>query len=242
MKRVFYIAILICSTFGANAQEQERGIQEKYFSAWGFSPFLHMGIGPGQVVNPAYMTSPQADTVCFVHQSYYIGIFSVSYEGRYNLFVPNDNLAVSVKGKPTLSFCSSNFGGIGGFYFPLGVGLEIGNGATYQTESNIGFTITAGYTFNMIPFTPGTPDDANEFDNVDLKSTWSCPYVAAGIRYWNKNNKLREINLFYGFGGKSDEIPAGVELAGYDRGVNEVPKKFDKSWMAAITWMIYINY
>lgn len=238
MKTISTLFILTCATLIAGAQS----FKDQYFSSLGFSPCLDFVYAPAQVICPAYRID-HSDTVCFLHQNTGVGIISIMYEGRYNIIQPSDNFAVSIKGKPTLSLAISN-SGMGAFYLPIGAGVEIGDGATYQTTSSIGFTLTAGYSLNVLPLLKsGDPyDKAAQYDNVTLKSSWGAPFIATGIRYWNKTNKLREINVLYSFA-SNDKIPAGAEQLGFETDGNvESNYKFYSSFRICVSWMIYLNY
>jgi len=244
VKKIYASIIFICACLTLHAQDEGSGsFQDRYFSAMGFSPCLDFTVAPGKVFYPAYHID-NGDTVCFLHQKTAFGIVSIAYEGRYNIFESGDNLAVSIKAKPTLSLAAANVG-TGAFFFPIGAGLEVGNGATYRTESNTGFTFTAGYSLNVVPLIKsGEPyDKAEGFTNVDIKATWGSPFISAGIRYWNKRNKLREINILYSFN-SNDEIPAGAEQAVFetDGNVAENSHEFAPAFRICITWMIYFNY
>lgn len=244
MKKIYTSIIFVCAALTLNAQDTQdaQGFQEKYFSAWGFSPCLDFAFSPGKVYYPAYRTG-NTDTVCFLHQKTSVGLVSIAYEGRYNILQPSDNMAISIKAKPTLSLAISNVG-TGAFFLPIGAGLEVGNGSTYQSESNMGFTFTAGYAFNVLPLIKsGDPYDIAEgFTNVEIKGSWGSPFISTGIRYWNKSNKLREINILYSFN-SNDEIPAGAEQAGFETDGNvEDSHEFFPAFRICITWMIYFNY
>src|SRR5689334_4419462 len=235
MKTIFSLILLISASFTSSPQ----GFKHRYFVAYGISPLLDFGTGPGQVTYPAYNTN-YSDTSCFLHQTSYFSLIAGSYQGRYNILEPGENLAISVKAKPTLGFSISR-DGLCGFYIPVGVGLEVGNGATYQSTANMGFTLTAGYALNINPlFKLGEVyDQMDNYNNVDVKGSWGSPFVSAGVRYWTKTNKLREINILYGFT-SNDDIPANAEQIGI-RG-DESLTRFQTSYMFALTWMIYLNY
>lgn len=235
MKTISTLIIIICASFIVSAQS----FKDYYFSSIGFSPYLDLGVTPAQVFCPAY-SKDGLDTACVIHQSFYAGAISIAYEGRYNLYQSGDNLAVSVKAKPVFSLSFSDYGACG-FYFPIGVGLETGNGSTYQSSSNTGFTFTAGYSLNFNPLFSASSEKEDIY-NIDAKSSWGCPFISAGIRYWSKKNKLREINILYGFGGSGDDVPAGGAQYGFVSEGDNTDGTVDGSWMIRVTWMKYINY
>src|SRR5689334_16238732 len=139
MKKISTLFIALCMTAAVNAQS----FKDHYFSSIGFSPFLEFGASPSQVEGPFIDQNNGGNAGYFVFQSKWMFAPAFSYEGRYNLTEPSENMAISVKATPTLSGIANQ--GIFGFYFPIGLGLEMGNGATYQTSANTGFTFTVGY-------------------------------------------------------------------------------------------------
>jgi hypothetical protein len=233
MKKIYAVIILVCVTVTIKAQS----FQDHFFSSYGIG--LDFGAGPGQVYCPVYSSS-MYDSACFAYQNSYVGI-SVAFEPRFNLFEPSADMAVSLKAKPTLNIL---FGaGILGIYIPIGIGLEVGNGSTYQSESNMGLTFTAGYSLNFNPLIrEGDFFDMARFYQVDLKTNWGSPFIAAGVRYWTGQNKLREVNVLYGFGGGSnDELPATADYYGIESNLDD-GKNFKKSFMLCISYTIYMNY
>lgn len=239
MKKILLLVFCFCAAGSLFAQT----FKDQYFSSFGFSPYLDFATTPLQVKSPVNNINNDTNDMnkIFVSQESYWGV-SLMYEGRYNLTEPSENMAISIKAKPTISISFSTGdedGGFGGFYVPIGVGLELGNGSTYKTTQNMGFTFTAGYSLNFIPLFGGENPDAVTY-GVETSSSWGSPFIAAGVRFWNKKNKLREINVLYGFGGGDDDLPANYDknkLVG-----NNNADKFGSSFMLCISWMIFKNY
>src|SRR5258705_9895189 len=109
MKPFFTLLILGCIAFITSAQniqdfqalqepkvKESKSFKDKYFSAWGFSPFLDFGASPGQAIYPAYRTD-HLDTASFLPKTSYSSLLSASYKGRYNILEPGDTLAISLK-------------------------------------------------------------------------------------------------------------------------------------------------
>jgi len=231
MKTISTLIIIICASFIVSAQS----FKDQFFSSIGFSPFLDFGASPAQVEGPFPDASNNGNPVTLVYQADWSFAPAFIYEARYNLTEPSENMAISVKATPTLSGAFSDLGGIA-FYFPVGIGLETGNGSTYQTSANTGFSITAGYSLNFPYLLPlSQVKDEADLYNVKVKSSFGCPYIALGIRYWNKKNKLREINIRYGFGPSGDSFPAGNISSNSVRDVKG-------SYILRVSWMKYINY
>jgi len=231
MKTISIVFIALCGTVGVSAQS----FKDHFFSSIGFSPFLDFGSTPAQVEGPYADQNNSGNPVYVVYQVNWAFAPAFAYEARYNLTEPSENMAVSIKATPTLSGLAKQ--GIFGLYFPIGLGLELGNGATYQTSASTGFSITAGYTINMTPLIKaGNVHDDADLYGASLKSTWGCPYIAAGIRYWNRKNKLREISIRYGFGPSGDTKPTGATSP------HSVTDDLTNSYILRVTWMKYINY
>jgi|ERR1041385_5456879 hypothetical protein len=230
MKTISVVFIALCATVAVSAQS----FKDHFFSSIGFSPFLDFGASPAQVEGPYADANNNGNPVYILYQAKWSFAPCFAYEARYNLTEPSENMAVSVKFTPTLSGMANE--GILGLYFPIGLGLELGNGATYQTSANTGFSVTAGYSINMTPLIKAgdVNTDADTY-GATLKSNWSCPYIAVGIRYWNKKNKLREISIRYGFGPSGDTKPTGATTS---HSINDL----SSSYNLRVTWMKYINY
>src|SRR5690242_21702772 len=95
MKKIYAAIIFVFASLTMNAQD----FQDHFFSSYGWG--LDFGAGPGQVYCPVY--SPElGDSACFAFQNKYVGI-SMGFEPRYNLYEPSDNMAISLKAKPTLN-------------------------------------------------------------------------------------------------------------------------------------------
>jgi hypothetical protein len=231
MKKVSTLIIILCASVIVSAQS----FKDHFFSSIGFSPFLDFGSGPSQVEGPFADQNNNGNPVYLVYQSNWSFSPTFVYEARYNLTEPSENMAISVKSTPALTGWAGE--GLFGFFLPIGIGLELGNGATYQTSANTGYSFTLGYSLNMTPLLlmGSVPDEADLY-NVDINSTWGCPYIAAGIRYWNKKNKLREISIRYGFGPSGDSDSAVGNRS--SSSVSDVKG----SYILRVSWMKYINY
>lgn len=232
MKKILLLVFCFCAAGSLFAQT----FKDQYFSAFGFSPYLDFGATPGIVKSPVY-SNINGDTATYINQVTYWGV-SFMYEGRYNITEPSENMAISIKAKPTISIAFADEG-FGGFYIPIGIGLELGNGSTYKTTQNMGFTFTAGYSLNFIPLFGGESSDIASTYGVETSSSWGSPFIATGVRFWNKKNKLREINVLYGFGGGNDDIPANAKNI---IGNSNNNSSFGPSFMLCISWMIFKNY
>jgi hypothetical protein len=236
--KIFSLSIIF---FISACTLQAQTFLDRYFSSFGF------GIDAG--TSPLQFEGPFPDVVGFdtlydyvAFQDNYWGI-STCYSGRYNFIESGEDLAFSVSGKPVFSFGFSSTG----FFeilFPLGLGVEWGNGATYKTSSDFGLNFTVGYSLNYTPFFKHeeVKEDERKAEkyNVAFKTFWGCPFVSLGFRYWSKINTLREINFLYGFPEKGDKLPGNLQSMNV-LGTDWTRLK-DSSFMFRISWVIYVGY
>jgi hypothetical protein len=123
-------------------------------------------------------------------------------------------------------------GGFGGFNLPIMLGLEGGVGSTYNSTSNHGTFLNFGVEINKMPLAV-SEESSDPVDEV--KTSWVQPVIATGFRFWNKNNKLREINLKYGFGAASDPKPAATSST-------DIVEKYYKPMTIRLSFLYFINY
>src|SRR6185436_12036043 len=119
MRKILLAAVLMISLGGiANGQE----FKDKFFSSFGFSPFLDFGVAPAEAypIDNYDSNTGLHYTTYGAQQNTYAG-FTFAYEGRYNLYESGENLAISVKARPTAGITFAEYG-FGAFYLPLGIG------------------------------------------------------------------------------------------------------------------------
>jgi hypothetical protein len=148
-----------------------------------------------------------------------------SYKGWVNVLEFGNNASFSLGFEPAIglgiafpsSSSSSNNGtnpsssasaphGFGSAELPLLAEFHFGNGATYNTDKNIGFSIGGGVEFIYAPIiitdgsSPTYTDLNGKIISTTLVSAWMEPCVEAGITFWAGTSTATEISFKYGFG------------------------------------------
>jgi hypothetical protein len=145
-----------------------------------------------------------------------INLMSLGYRGWYNVVEFNDNTSFSLGASPIvcfgLSVAKEGAAGLLCFYMPVMAEFHFGNGATYKTDKEIGFTCGGGIEIIKAPLVV-PPDQAPKYtDNngnvVDATVTtaWVQPCIDAGVTFWTKSNMAFEIIAKYGFGASTSFI------------------------------------
>jgi hypothetical protein len=235
MKRHYYLLALIFSISNfISAQSSDN----KIFHSTGASAFTDYMAGPvtaNTILNPLGSIYP---TETFYTQFTGLSYFTFIYNIRYNLSEPSPNSAFTASGSPALGLYiatstgpqsnGANLAGLGSFNLPLLLGYEFGAGATYNSTANMGGFIRFGIEWTKAPmFTTGDLAAGTE-----IKTSWVEPAIQAGVRYWNRKNKLREINIKYGFGSSAPD-----KLATYYG-----TESFASAKTIRLSWLLFLNY
>ena len=187
--------ILLCSLFSvASSLAFAQGLADRYIGSLGNTYFLDYASTPvaSEVINPG---SFDAYTEYHIDQSF--SLFTIVYTARLNVLEPSDNFALSANVVPALGIAFSE-AGYGSINVPLTINADFGAGATYHTTRDVGGTFGVGLEYNKIGLI------SKEGVDSAFKTSWMQPVVTTGVRYWNKKNKMREINLKFGMGGAQD--------------------------------------
>lgn len=160
-------------------------------------------------------------TVYHIGQYYNGSGFGVIYSFRYNFLEINKEQSLSLEIPITLGLTFGAYknnevpstDGYGSFNIPLLLQFNYGNGSTYKSTHNTGFVFGFGFEYNFNPLfaTIDTEEKPSEgdvlyytsgkyYEYTKINKMWVAPVVQVGIRYWNRNNKLTEIGIKYGFG------------------------------------------
>jgi len=191
-------AVLCVLFFTGHSGAQET--KDRTFSSLGFSPYTDVMVSPSKTYTVDAGTTNEA-----TYSGQYIGVslFTFIYNYRYNLSEPSDNSAFTASAIPALGvFFGDNGGkndGFGSFNLPLMLGYEFGAGSTYNSISNAGGFIRLGLEWTLAPMI-----GIDNNDGADIPNSWVEPVAQAGVRYWNKKNKLREIHVKYGMGAAAE--------------------------------------
>lgn len=217
------------NTFGQGSGDQ------KFFQSFGFSSFTDYANGPAIFLtkaNPNYNPLPGSyssggPTSTFKLANWSLSYYTITYQLRYNIHELSSNSSLSISAPLSLglsassnadpngtnnssysSYGSSEIGGYGSLNVPLFFEFNYGNGATYSSDKDRGIVIGAGFEYVMNPIIGGMYMEDDNKLMVFAPKSWFQPAFEIGYRYWNRNNKAREINLKYG-AGFSDTPPTG---------------------------------
>ncbi len=195
---------------------------QKFIIGYGLSIYTDMAI-----------FSPQSADELNQSSDLGISIISLSAEMKYNLREFNTDLALSVASSPSIgmmTWSNQTVSGFGNLRIPLYVQLDYGNLSTYESMKNFGIGIGIGYQF----------DRYNLFGDADGISIGTVA-TRLGLRYFNRNNKSREVALKVG-------LPKTITTT-YTTDVVEngdvIEREFEydtKITSFQLSWILYFNY
>jgi len=217
MKKLTVLLGLSLFTFPVFSQDAP---SQKIFHALGYAAYTELAASPVtvetftyydpnyQVYNPSTGTYTYGANITNVDVAQDAGFsyFSMYYRFRYNVHEMNENLSLGLSATPDLGLSVGEYG-LGYFNLPFQVELGFGAGATYNSSSDAGGYVGFGIEMNKLSIIDlSGPADPNE-NVAKPKNFWVQPLISGGYRYWNKKNKMKEVNFKLGFGAKSDKIP-----------------------------------
>ncbi len=201
MKKIY--AIFICTTFILPLFAQNTN---KVFQAFGFTSILDYAAAPvstasGYVYNPS---SGVVDTALYAFQEQGISLITLIYRLRFNLYEPQSDFAFGISATPAFGLTNSQHGK-GFFNLPILAEIEWGAGATYNSSKDVGGFLGVGLEINKLDVIPmKRVDEPFPIEMQSVKNFWKEFVIAAGYRFWNKNNKLTDVNFKLGIGSKND--------------------------------------
>lgn len=247
LRKIVFLLSVFVWTYESYAQLSEEH-QERFFFNTVYSPFLDFVNSPVYLQNTPVEWDANRNPIRFEQvPSQILGIsyLSVGIEPRYNLKEWNDNLALAVSMPATIGFAivgaSGNevtgASGIGNLQIPLLLKVYLGNGSTYRTEKNIGFSMGAGFEYNKLPLLFQSNSSSDEV----FRSGWVMPAVSTGLHIWRGNMPM-EFNLKFGFG----------RLKAYSRDKNGEPiiddatlqsiERFSRAYSFKLTFVYPMSY
>jgi len=206
-KNIFFAFLILFAFSRSYAQ-----VKDKLFHSIGTS------YGTNYIQSPINPTTRQTDSIyfsgipvsyqdTFPFQQFLLGGLTFVYQLRYNLYEKTNDLALSISISP--SFCigkvfanesSSNEDVWGLLNIPILIHGEIGAGSTYMSSSEMGGFFALGIEYNQLPvFNFSEPKKQSGSHSLFI-TKWIQPSLKFGIRYWNKNDRLRELTLKLGYG------------------------------------------
>jgi len=211
MKKIS-ILILTC-LLSSTVFSQEAEPNNKIIHSWGWSAYTDITSTPRHVTtqwdpnayagydsfgNPIY-----GKQVTTVTQDFGYSLLTVYYKFRYNIKEPNDDRSLGISATPALGFILTYEEGVGLFNLPFQLEYAFGAGSTYSSSADKGGYIGGGFEISRLPLI---------YDGE--KTTWVQPVLSTGLRYWNRKNRMREVNLKFGFALGNDPAPSSNPNAG----------------------------
>lgn len=220
------IVFFVCTLLTSTSVFSQNDLKDKLFHTIGFAVYSDYFASPlSKTTYPA-----SSNNLTHYNQSTALSLGSFIYCIRYNIKEPSDNFAISLSASPALGPAISDNDGIGSFNIPFLAGAEFGAGATYNSTANIGGFFRVGLEYTKFPIINASSADYSS----DLITSWIEPVISTGIRYWNKKNKLRELNIKYGFGKANDLSFVSP---------NDPQSLYTKRAMTLrLSWLIFLNY
>jgi len=239
MKKYSTILAAIILLNGVEGFSQEETPNSKIFHAFGYTMFLDFGSSPVKVESywdpnayggyNAWGMPVYGANVTNVYEDFGISFLTCFYRLRYNVYEFGDNSAIGLSVTPALGAAYTNWAGAGWFNLPIQAEFEFGAGSTYNSSANRGGYIGGGIEINKLPLFYTDPSEG--YSGKFPISLWAQPVVSAGVRYWNKSNKMQEINLKLGFAMGGDRVPPGT--------TEDVAFP---SMTVRLSWIAFINY
>jgi hypothetical protein len=204
-----FLGLFLCLSNSAHAQ--------KFFIGYGLSIYTDYAF-----VSPVEAVEDESSN------TFGASFLSVSAEMKYNVHEFNSETALSIAASPRLGTMTfNNFDGFGNLSIPVYAQIDFGNLSTFDSKKDIGFGLGVGYQF----------DTYNLFSGEGFSV--SSLALRGGFRYFNRNNKAREIALKYALPSTTE-----IETSFFNPITNEselIPVEFKVSTIQ-LTWILYFNY
>ena len=153
------------------------GYTQKHFLGFGNAAFTDWAVATAEA-EPSEYTG-------IVQSTYGFSFYTASGQFKYNVYEFNSELALSIGASPAFGFFIWNGDelasteGFGVLRVPLFVQLDIGNLSTFESTRSSGFGIGAGY----------------QYENYLGLMSGGGAFTRIAYRYFNRNNKAKEISL-----------------------------------------------
>ena len=232
-----------------------QGLKDKFFKSIGYTSILDFYGLPTQ----GYVTqiSYNSNNKLVGHYSAFdvVGFSFLTIGGkfRYNIFDLSKNSSISIHVFPSIGL--SNASGydderlLGSLSIPLMIGLNYGNVSTYSSDKNKGLGIAFGleYFNGGLIHSSNTQDEIVPYQDINGNShTYTSstkaktsfiltPAMELAYRYWNRNNKAKELALQISFKSaklKADPIFDEVEIS----------DPITSGFHIRLIWQTYFNY
>jgi len=212
------VLIFVLLTVISTSQAQEKSIEsdgpakknnfsDRFFMAISTSTYMDLIVSPlkyhyGATGNTDTLGNPTFSSIPYQTQQF--NIVSIGMEPRYNLKEFDENSSLSISAPISFGIGNSmsaagkdlivrGINGFGSVQIPLLLKLNIGNGSTYKTEKNLGFSVGAGLEMNKLGIINLT-DNAKEYNKAFI-----LPSFSTGFTFMRGGSPM-EVNFKYAFG------------------------------------------
>ncbi len=192
----------------SEGKEKKNDLANKFFIAISTSTYTDIIIsplkyhyGPTGIFDPITQERIYGD---IPYQTKEFNIFSMGIEPRFNLKDFNENFSLSISAPISIGIGSSYSAaadelvvkgteGFGSIQIPLLLKLNLGNGSTYTTQKDFGFSAGAGFEMNKVGIISSS-SSANSYNKAFV-----LPCISTGFTFMRGNSPM-EINIKYSFG------------------------------------------
>ena len=198
MRKILIVIFLI--VFQISAQSQ---ISKMFFVSGGMS-----------ILTDVLTTSSSLDNkgaYSLSYQHLQVNLVSLNVLGRMNIANLGENATISLSTAPTVGVGMAYALFDSGTWYSFGssipgfIEINFGAASRYACKKDLGFVLGAGYEYNIYPIWAYRISDTQLAVN-EFKKDWSQMVFEAGIRYYNKKNRVNEINFKLGYGEKGKEF------------------------------------
>lgn len=211
LKQIFNLTFVLAILFTANTNVSAQSFADRSFHTIGYSIYLDFARAPlaNEFTSVYNSNTDENEIVKVPREVNTISIFTFMYRFRYNLAEVSDEFAIGASASPAIGLDVNTGGGDGfaRFNIPFMVSAEFGAGSTYNSGANVGGFVGVGMEYNVFPlFGANSEAVEGEEGSYEYDKSWVQPVLGAGIRYWSRANRLREIAFKYGFSGSEELV------------------------------------
>lgn len=198
MRRIFLVILLFISFVNVYSQ-----ISRIFFLSGGLS------IATDVLVTDSKFEEMNGYSLNYQHLQ--LNYTTLLLNGRMNVLHFGNAASISISTVPSIGFGMAYEIYDGGTWYSLGASVpaffecNFGNASQYDALQDIGVVVGVGYEYNMYPII-AYPVSETQLQMSDYRKIWSQPVVELGLRYYNKKNRVKEVNFKLGYGDKGKDF------------------------------------
>jgi len=145
------------------------------------------------------------------YQHLQLNYTTLMLNGRMNIISIGESASLSVSTIPSVGFGMAYEIFDGGSWYSLGasvpafVEFNFGNASQYNAVQDFGVVVGVGYEYNVYPLL-AYPVSETQIEAHEYRKIWSQPVFECGLRYYNKKNRVKEVNFKLGYGDKGKDF------------------------------------